>query len=209
MTTALGRAMGIGLVAAATLAIAAMSRAPWRPHPEAGGAVRISLSARPDRLERCRTLSPEELADVPVHMRQEVVCEGTAARYQLTVEVGGNQLADLTLTGGGAREDRPIHALHEFPLAAGRHHLSVRWARTDSTAGEPGEEDSTTDRPGAGLSRERGERASEQRDRRRREAVPARLALDTLINVLPRRVVLITYDAAQRRLRALSSPRDH
>jgi len=201
-------ALGIALTAIATLALAAGSRAPWRAHPGADGLVRVSLSARPDRLETCRTFSPAELADVPVHMRQEVVCEGTAARYRLTVEVGGRPLADLTLTGGGAREDRPIHALQEFPLSAGRHHLSVRWVRTDSTTAEPGDDDAPTDAPGSTLSRERGERESEERDRRRREAVPARLSLDTLVDVLPRRVILITYDPAQRRLRALSSPPD-
>lgn len=207
MTTVLRRAVGIGLVAAATLALAAISRAPWRAHPEADGAVRVSLSARPDRVESCRTLTAEELAEVPAHMRQQVVCVGTAARYRLTIEVDRRNLADLALTGGGARQDRPIHVLREFPLPAGRHHLSVRMVRTDSIPAEAGP-DAPDPEGERGISRDRDTRESEERDRRRREAMPVRLSLDTILDVMPGRVILVTYDAMQRRILAISSPRD-
>jgi len=209
MTGPARTAAGLALAALAALAIAAGSRAAWRAHPDPAGLVRVSLSARPERIESCRTLSPEELADVPAHMRQEVVCQGAAARYRLVVDLGGRTVASPLLTGGGARQDRPVHALLEFPVPAGRHHLSVRWDRADSlpagataAAGEPAGPAEPE------LSRERGARESEERDRRRREAVPARLALDTVVEVAARRVILVTYDPVRRRLLAVAAPRD-
>lgn len=207
MTNPARRITGLALAALAAVGLAAASRAPWRAHPDPAGLVRVSLGARPERIESCRTLTPEELADIPSHMRQEVVCEGTAARYRLVVELGGRTVASQVLSGGGARQDRPVHALLEFPLPAGRHHLSVRWDRADSLpSGATAPKEPAGPRE-PGLSRERGERESEERDRRRREAVPARMALDTVVEVAARRVILVTYDPVERRLLAIAAPR--
>lgn len=174
-----------------------VSQAPWQRDAEAAGVVRVSLSARPDRVEACRSLSGEELAARPAHMRQAVVCEGSAARYRLTVAQGGHALVSEELTGGGARSDRPLHFLREFPLAPGPHHLSVQFYLVDSLAtASAGPDSPPTDR-----------REEEERNRRQREAVPARLELDTTITLAAHRVVLVTYDPQARRLVALDRPR--
>src|SRR5690606_24552456 len=78
------------IVAAWALASSAGVSVPWRP---AGAAeLRLSWSARPERIEVCRTLSAEELAARPVHMRREVECEGRSATYALQVAVDGSEL---------------------------------------------------------------------------------------------------------------------
>lgn len=175
----------LGLVLAAGLV--ALSHAPWRAHPEPDGLLRLSLSARPERIERCRTLSDEELAARPAHMRQPVVCEGAAARYRLEVRRDGTVILDREVTGGGARRDRPVHLLEEFPLSAGSHHLSIALRRLD-----------TPDPAGA-------DTASRVRST---EVLPDELALDTTLTITPHRVVLVTYDPRQQRLLAQTAPRD-
>lgn len=184
------------LAAGVMVLMAGASRAPWTADPGTRGWLRVSLSARPDRVERCRALSDEELAARPAHMRQAVVCEGVTARYLLTVHLDGSEILAEAVTGGGARSDRPMHLLREFPLEAGSRHLSVRFALADSLPADPIADSSAA--PG---------RETAERDRRRNEAVPALLLLDTTITIEAHRVVLLTYDPQLRRLIALSSPR--
>lgn len=171
-------------------AIAMLSHAPWRVHAEPNGALRLSLSARPERFERCRTPTEEELASRPPHMRRPVICEGEAARYHLVVRRNDATILSRELTGGGARRDRPIHFLQEFPLAPGPHHLSISLSRLDSAP--------------AGDSVAAGTAAVT----RSTEVLPAELALDTTLTIAPHRVVLVTYDPRQRQLLALTAPRE-
>lgn len=184
------------LLAVGTVLMAGLSRAPWVANSGTDGVLRISLSARPDRVETCRALSAEELAARPAHMRQAVVCEGAAARYLLTVHRNGARILAEEVTGGGARSDRPMHLLREFPLAAGSHHLSVRFVLLDSLP--PGAAADSTASTG---------REAAERNRRRGEAVPMELTLDTTITLAAQRVVLVTYDPQQRRLITLAAPR--
>jgi hypothetical protein len=172
---------------AVMVGLAAASRAPWRAHPEESGVLRLNLSARPERLERCRTLSEEELASRPAHMRQPVICDGEAASYRLVVTRDGAPLLETELTGGGARRDRPIHLLREYPIPAGTVHLSIALERIDTA------EAMVVD-TAAGI--------------RIAEALPRSLRLDTTVTVASHRVVMVTYEPRQRRLVALTAPRD-
>lgn len=180
MVVALGA--GLGLVAG----VIWLSHAPWEAHPGGDGVLRLSLSARPERIEECRTLTAEELASRPAHMRQATVCEGTSASYRLRVATGDSTLLETEVTGGGARRDRPLHVLREFPLPPGPRHLSVVLARVDpAPAAPPGD-------TAAGRSA---------------EVLPASLRLDTTLTLEAHRVVLVTYDPRQQRLLALTAPR--
>lgn len=167
--------------------LAAASHAPWRAHPTPDGVLRLSLSARPERVERCRTLSEEELASRPAHMRQPVICDGEAASYRLVVARNSARLFDEEVTGGGARRDRPMHLLREFTIPVGTSHLSVSLTRTDTA--EP-----AASNPGAAT--------------RSTEGLPRALHLDTTVTVAAHRVVMVTYDPIQRRLLALTAPRE-
>ena len=80
--TVLYRAAGLALGLAATAAIARGSHVAMTLHGSDQALLRLAWSARPERIERCRQQSEEELARLPAHMRQPVSCEGVNAQYR-------------------------------------------------------------------------------------------------------------------------------
>jgi hypothetical protein len=163
--------------------------------------MRLSLSARPERIERCRQLSDEELAKLPAHMRLRTECEGFSASYALAISVDEDRLVVDTLRGGGLRKDRPIHLYREYEVQPGSRRLRIEVSRIDESTNAGAD----TTGPGSGQPADtllggRAEREREERARRAAEAMPARLLLDTLLTVAARRVVLVTFDNTTRRL---------
>lgn len=167
--------------------------------PTAGfSLVRLSWSARPERVERCRRLTDDELAQRPAHMRMRMECEGAFARYILTVRVDGDVVANDTIRGGGLRHDRPMHVFHEIAVVPGSRRLEVELARVDSVGN-----DSTAAGAGAGADTLLGAREGREMDERRgraAEAIPARLTLDTTLALAAGSVVLVTWDPGRRAL---------
>ena len=162
---------------AAAWALAASSgvSVPW--HPEDAAELRLSWSARPERIEVCRTLSDEELAALPAHMRRKVECEGRSATYDLQVTVDGTVLDRTLIHGSGLRSDRPIFLLRSYPLDPGPRRLQVSLARR-----EPPDPvaDTIPLRP---------------------STLARRVELDTTITVPPGAVTLLTLDAGHFVLR--------
>jgi len=177
MTPVLQRGLGGVVAVGATVLLAALSRAPQPVGDGHGGLLRLSWSGQPERVEVCRTMPDEELAALPQHMRQPVVCEGRAADYHLVVTVDGAVVTDEPVTGGGLRHDRPVYLYREFPLSPGAHALTVRFALADTAAPAPARA-----APG------------------RLDALPRVLTLDTAITLRPRTVALVTYDAEGSKL---------
>jgi hypothetical protein len=133
MRSMVGRLVGVVAGLAGLVAMRALSLV---PHGEAvpHALLRLSWSARPERVEVCRELSDAELAERPAHMRLRTECSGRHAAYLLTVQVGGTIAFIDTLVGGGLRNDRPIHLVRDVQVPAGRHPVRVSLARIDSTA---------------------------------------------------------------------------
>ena len=175
---------GLGAVGT-TVLLAALSRAPQRAHGTEAGLLRLSWSGQPERVEICRVVPEAELANLPRHMRQAVICEGRSAAYQLTVVRDGETLVDEPVWGGGVRHDRPVYLYREFVTDPGTHHVIVRFTRVD----EPSSPQSPT-----------GDSVSATPGRERLDRLPPELVLDTAIVVHERRVVLVTFDPGQRRL---------
>jgi hypothetical protein len=186
------RALAGGLAALGGVALlAALSRAPQAAHGTDMGALRLSWRAQPERIEVCRNVPEAELASLPRHMRQPVICEGRSAQYRLTVLRDGTPLADDTVHGGGARRDRPMYLYREFALAPGVHDLTIRLARLgEGSAATAG--DSV---PAAAPAIESPPRAGN-----RLEALPPVLELSRRVRLLPRGVVLVTYDQEKREM---------
>jgi hypothetical protein len=205
MTPGVRRAVGGGVALGSALLLAWLSRAPmWLSRSDAG-LIRVAWSARPERVEHCVTRTDEELRDVPSHMRQRVACEGRSARYRMLVQRDGEVLADEVVTGAGARHDRPIYVLREFPAEPGALRLEVSLQRLDSVApGSPREADG--DAPSAGgTAPDRERRERQERGRRLGEAMPPSLSLRTEHELAARSVLLITYDPESRALVARSA----
>ena len=194
------------VVAAAALALMARaSAAPLAFHVSSASHLRLSWSARPERIEVCRTLSAEELAQRAEHMRQRVECEGHFATYALRVTVDGQPAGDLVVQGAGLRHDRPLYLLHEFEVPAGTHAIGVSFTRREKTDDDAAAfAEAVAPAADTGLYAGRAQREATEHARRARAAIPARLALDTTITFAPRQVKIITFDAERRGLQLLS-----
>lgn len=183
--------------------------------------VRISLGARPERIEVCRRQTEEELARLAPQMRQSVVCEGTTARYRLEVRRNGQLLHSQVVRGGGLRHDRPLYVSRDLPVPPGRAVLAVRLERVDTIPAEQRADSSETEddddeddrrdveedvsRPGDVVPG-RARREMDERRRRQEESVPAELRLDVDLTLEPGQVVLVSYDQRSRRLISVSDP---
>jgi hypothetical protein len=180
--TVVHRSLGVALAVAATIALAWASRAPMTAHPSNDAILRLAWSARPERIEKCREQSEEELASIPQHMRQPVACEGVAAEYRLQVRIDGAVVSERLVHGGGLRRDRRLYVFEDLPVAAGEAAVEVTLDRIEvKDAGDPA----------AGT--DRGE-------------VPPHLAFVERLHFVPREVVLVTYDPGRRILTALTKP---
>ena len=171
------RAVVCGAAVVAVVTVAADT--PLTIHGSDQALLRLAWSARPERIEQCRQQTAEELAKLPAHMRQPVVCEGTAARYRLTVVIDGAPVTERVLRAGGLRHDRRLYVVEEIALRPGVTDLEVRFDRDD---------DGASARAGAVS-------ASPLAD-----VVPAQLSLREQVRVAPREVVLITYAPERRAL---------
>ena len=180
------RLLGVTVALALLAGVAALSRIPYTTHDAGRALLRLSWRARGERIERCRRATAEELANVPAHMRREVICEGVrVAPYRLRVVVDGRTLADGVVAGTGVAGDRPIYLLREFELRPGAHNLQVAFQKQTSDRDDQDDDD---------------RQPSEQERDARRSTVPARMTLDTTLTISPGSVVLVTYDAELRRL---------
>ncbi len=206
------RASGVAAAAASLVIVRLASVLPLGDAGDSAATqLRLSFSARPERIERCTELSDAELAKLPAHMRLRTKCEGVSARYVLTIVVGNRMLAADTLRGGGLRHDRPLHVFREHVLSPGMQRLQIEVARIDegvSSGQQAGEREEDRERTEASdtLLGGRAEREREERARRTAEAMPARLVLDTVMTIPSQRVVLVTFDNDARRLVARMEP---
>ena len=190
--------------AAGLVLMAWASAAPLAYQPAGVARLRLSWNARPERIEVCRSASDEELEREEEHMRQRVVCDGRFATYALRVEADGRLLSESIVRGAGLRNDRPVYLLRDFDLSSGEHRVRVsftRRERTDTIATNA----APSARAGAdtGIFAGRAERETDERRRRARAAIPARLVLDTTLAFAPGRVLVVTFDGDRRALEVL------
>ena len=170
-------------------------------------ALRLSWSARPERIEVCRTLSAAELAQREEHMRQRVECDGRFATYTLRVEADGRVLHESVVRGAGLRHDRPLYLLREIGLSPGTHRLLVTFTRREKTDDDAAAFARVTQpKTDTGLFAGRAEREAVEHARRAQAAIPPRLELDTIVALPPGRVVLLSLDAERRSFRLLAEP---
>lgn len=125
ITSAAGFALFVGVV------LAALSRAPYEIEPGDDAVIRFSWRAA-ERVEECRPLTDEEQAELPAHMRQTETCERRVSPFALRIGVDGQDVVHDTLSGAGARGDRPLYVYREVGVSAGKHELAVEFGAVDS-----------------------------------------------------------------------------
>jgi len=203
----LTRAAGAGAAAAVALGLACASSAPMTANPSPDAMLRLAWSARPERIERCRRQTEEELAALPRHMRQEVVCAGTTAEYRLQVRLDGEVVADQIVHGGGLRRDRRVYVFREVVVTPGDRAVDVRFERLDPDVapGAPGSENAPPSgtHPAAASDPTLGDVLPRVPAAAGGEGVPPRLALQRRLRFVPREVTLVTFDPERRELIAV------
>jgi len=107
--------------------VAGLSRIPLRLGDEHESLVRLSWRMDGFSLGGCRIPTAEELAALPVHMRNPEACIGQIASYRLFVTIDGESVVDETVRPAGARHDRPLYVLADLPVDPGRYELAVRF----------------------------------------------------------------------------------
>jgi hypothetical protein len=196
------RVLAAGTATALGLALLAFASAvPMAFHPPDVAGLRLSWSARPERIEQCRQLSAEEQAQREEHMRQRVECAGRFASYALSVEVDGRAIGEAVIRGAGLRHDRPLYLLRDFPVPPGEHRLRVRLTRREKTDDDAAAfAEAVVPEADTGLYAGRAQREAGERARRARAAIPPELALDTLVGFVRGQVALVTFNAERRLL---------
>lgn len=195
------------ITALALVLLAYASAAPVPLHSTDFARLRLSWSARPERIEVCRTLSEQELEAVPEHMRQRVSCEGVFATYTLRVEVDGRRISDAVVRGAGLRHDRPLYLLRDYTVPPGRHRLRVTLSRREKTDDDAAAfTKAVVPEVDTGRYAGRSEREANEHSRRARAAIPASLTLDTVVSLTPRRVALVTFNTERRSLELHAEP---
>ena len=131
-------------------------------HEAVGALIRLSWRTASERIEHCRRLSVEEIAELPVHMRREEVCEGRLVPYRLRVALDDSMVIDEVVQPAGARGDRPLFVLRDLAVPAGEYVVTVDWSRVDDEDrrgdDERGDQDGSGDRDGGDDDdRERGD----------------------------------------------------
>lgn len=177
MSRARGWIGGGVLALGMTWALGWLSQVPYDAASDVESLVRLAWRTRGTRVDACRRLTDAELERLPIHMRQEEVCERRTLPYRLVVVLDGRTVVDEAVYPSGARADRPLYVYREFPMRPGRHDVEVTFTRTpvpqDTARGVEGERDATA---------------------------PARLTLREQVLLGPDQIVLVTYDPEQRRL---------
>jgi hypothetical protein len=170
--TILRRIIGIAVASGLTLAVGELSYTTVPVGTSDSAMVRLAWRATPARIRHCRTLTPEELARIPAHMRRTEECSETTLPYRLTVRLDSNPPFVLPVHAAGARQDRPMYVFQEWRVLPGPRMIRIRFER------EPVPEGAT-------------EPLSD---------TPALLVLDTTTVISARQIALIGYDADSRRL---------
>ena len=208
------RALGVALAALGLLAMAWASRAPLRVAAGDRATVRLSIGARPERIEKCVAQSDEQLAKLAPQMRQRLVCEGVTARYQLELRRDGELVLAQLVRAGGLRHDRQLYVFKETAVPPGRSSIDLRLTRIDTVASDERDasdetqEENRSDRADGQDGHDGHEaREAEARRRRRKASVPPALALVLEVSLAPREVLLLTYDPELRTLKAVRAPR--
>lgn len=171
MSRALRIGIGSALILAALLATGALTRFDYRAGGSAGE-LRLAWRMAVPRVVECRTPTAEELEELPVHMRQDEICEGRPVSYRLEVSVDGEVRHRDTVRAEGARADRPMQIFETLPLEPGARDVRVVFERAD-----------------------RGEASSSEAT-----SLPDRVLFDRRLDVAPRDVVLVTWDPDRRSL---------
>lgn len=137
--------------------------------------LRLDLRTAIAHVEICRDLEPDELEALPIHMRRPRECRDVRPGYEVQVAIDGRTRYRDSIEPRGVRGNRPLTAEVELPLRPGSRQVVARFEPI--LPGEASVED------------------------RAAFALLPRFDFDGEVRAEPGRVVLLTVDERNRRLR--------
>ncbi len=118
--------VAVALAAGLSVVIGAGSVAPYRARASDGQPELVVAFVHPGQVaQRCRTVSAEELARQPAHMRQAQVCERGRVPVRLRVTVDGEVVHERRYEPRGLFGDGASVAEARVAVAPGRHRVRV------------------------------------------------------------------------------------
>ncbi|MFV1994716.1 MAG: hydrogenase iron-sulfur subunit [Verrucomicrobiales bacterium] len=115
-------AVVVGILSAFLVGIA--SDSPYAAPAREGSSLVVTFK-HPGQLSKGRTLSAEELENIPVHMRQAEVHERARSAVRLRVFVDGELVREASFSPAGIWSDGPSVAVEEIPVEPGAHAVSI------------------------------------------------------------------------------------
>jgi hypothetical protein len=108
-----------------TLLVVGLSRVPYAAEQGGSAEIRLAWRFKSERLRRCRTRTPEELARLPEYLRQAEDCERGLRPYRLAVSLDGRVMPEDTIRARGAEGDRPLFVFRRLGVQPGTHAIHV------------------------------------------------------------------------------------
>ena len=97
--------------------------------------VKVSLSHAAERVEPCRQLTQEEIAELAANMRRTESCERERLPLILELDVDGETVVSITAKPSGLWNDGPASIYERFEVAPGEHVIAARLRDTARTDG--------------------------------------------------------------------------
>ena len=88
--------------------------------------IKLSLAHSGQRKERCRRLTPQEIASLPANKRRPNTCARQRVPVRIQLLVDGKQLYDAVVQPTGLSRDGPARIYKKFVVSKGSHTVTVR-----------------------------------------------------------------------------------
>jgi len=100
--------------------------------PTTGSVLGVAVRTMAGTVQVCRSLSADEMAALPQHMRRPEVCEAHAVPYRLEVYVDGEPRLDRIYRAAGIRGDRPLTIDERIGVPVGSRAVRIHLAPAES-----------------------------------------------------------------------------
>jgi hypothetical protein len=97
----------------------------YRQFPQDQAQIKLSFRHGGSRLEDCRRLTPQEIAELPAKERRPSTCTGERLPVTVRLVLDGTILLDEVLPPTGLSGDGPAEAYRKFVVPAGPHRLEA------------------------------------------------------------------------------------
>jgi len=108
---------------------------PYRYADPGMASVKVSLSHAADRIQPCVQLTPEQIADLAMNMKQTEACERARLPLLIEVDIDGETLFSLRAEPAGLWSDGPSSIYERFDVTPGAHTVTARLRDTARTEG--------------------------------------------------------------------------